>query len=157
WLPVRLPKLLVQTLRCQVRLRGLSRSFARRFREEIVPAFLHEIEQESAQDLARLDDADLLQRLEHWIRRTLHDFARDTLKPTALAAVALGNLERALKRALGPEQGQAAVGQLVMGVRPEPDADLPGAVQDLAAGRLERTAFLARFGHRGSQEMELAR
>jgi pyruvate,water dikinase len=43
-----------------------------------------------------------------------------------------------------------------MGVHPEPETDLPGAVRDLADGRLERSAFLDRFGHRGSQEMELA-
>jgi phosphohistidine swiveling domain-containing protein len=44
----------------------------------------------------------------------------------------------------------------VMGVRPEPEADLAGAVRDLAACRLSRDAFLERFGHRGSDEMELS-
>jgi pyruvate,water dikinase len=43
-----------------------------------------------------------------------------------------------------------------MGARPDPEADLPGALRELAPGRLQRSAFLDRFGHRGSQEMELA-
>ncbi len=43
-----------------------------------------------------------------------------------------------------------------MGVRPDPESDLPGAVRDLIAGRLERAAFLQRFGHRGHQDMELS-
>src|SRR5262249_49395660 len=98
----------------------------------------------------------LLQRLEHWIRRTLYDFAREGLKPTALAGMALETLERKLGRVIGQERTRAAVGELMMGVRPDPEADLPGALRDLAAGRLDRAAFLERFGHRGSQEMELA-
>ena len=55
------------------------------------------------------------------------------------------------------ERAEAALRELVMGVRPDPGTDLPGAIRDLAAGRLERSAFLQRFGHRGSQEMELSR
>src|SRR5205807_1775269 len=42
-------------------------------------------------------------------------------------------------------------------VRPDPEADLAAAVADVVAGRLSREAFLARFGHRGHEEMELAR
>jgi pyruvate,water dikinase len=45
---------------------------------------------------------------------------------------------------------------MTMGVRPDPEADLAGALSELAGGRLDQSAFLARFGHRGPQEMELA-
>ena len=76
--------------------------------------------------------------LECWIWRTLHDFARDSLKPTALAAVAMGNLERGLTKPLGADRTRAALGELTMGVRPDAEADLPGAVRDLASGRLDR-------------------
>ena len=43
-----------------------------------------------------------------------------------------------------------------MGIRPEPDADLPGAIRELTAGRLERGKFMQHFGHRGHLEMELS-
>jgi pyruvate,water dikinase len=43
-----------------------------------------------------------------------------------------------------------------MGACPDPEADLPGALRELAAGRLSRARFLKSFGHRGRQEMELA-
>jgi pyruvate,water dikinase len=43
-----------------------------------------------------------------------------------------------------------------MGVRPDPEADLPAAIRDLGEGRLDTVVFLKGFGHRGSQEMELA-
>jgi pyruvate,water dikinase len=94
--------------------------------------------------------------LEHWTRRTLRDFARDSLKPTALAGLAMGRVERALLAALGPERTRTALGELVMGVHPDSEADLPSAMRDLAAGNLDQDGFLKRFGHRGNQEMELS-
>ncbi len=57
---------------------------------------------------------------------------------------------------MAEQQAKALIGELVMGIRPEPETDLPGAIGDLAAGRLDRQTFLRRFGQRGSQEMELA-
>ncbi len=57
----------------------------------------------------------------------------------------------------GLQKAQALLRELVMGVKPAGDADLPGAIRALSAGRLTRAEFLRRFGHRGSQEMELAR
>ena len=97
-----------------------------------------------------------MQRLEHWIRRTLYDFARESLKATVLGAVAMGKLEMVLTKPLGAERTRAALGELTMGVRPDPEADLPGAIRDLGEGKIDRAAFLERFGHRGPQEMELA-
>jgi pyruvate,water dikinase len=138
------------------RLQRQIQAFAPRFRAEILPAFAAEVAAETAVDLAPLDTPALLTRLEYWIRRTLYDFARDSLKPTVLAGVALTNLEQILRKPLGPERSRTAVGELAMGIGPDPEADLAGAVRDLLAGRLDRAAFLERFGHRGSQEMELA-
>jgi pyruvate,water dikinase len=43
-----------------------------------------------------------------------------------------------------------------MGVHPDEEADLPGAMRLLSEGKLARTTFLERFGHRGPREMELA-
>src|SRR5262249_40322393 len=110
----------------------------------------------AAEDLTRLDGPALLKRLEHCTQRTLLDFARDSLKPTALAGLAMGRVERLLMAHLGPERTRAAVGELVMGVHPDPEADLPGAMRDTATGALDRDTFQKRFGHRGPQEMELS-
>lgn len=152
-----LPWTFVQLLRASLRLRRLSDTCAERLRREVLPAFAAEVARARDEDLGRLEAAALLERLEHWTQRTLCDFARDSLKPTVLAAVALGDLERALRKALGPERTRAALGELAMGVRPDPEADLARGVQELAAGRLAWPAFVARFGHRGRQEMELSR
>jgi pyruvate,water dikinase len=155
-LPILLPVLFWKTMRSELRIRRLTRSLAQRLREEILPAFGAETDRAAGQDLGRLDTAALLERLEHWIRRTLSEFARDSLKPTALAGVALKNVEKALARVLGAERTTAALGELTMGVKADPEADLPTGLGELAAGRMEQAAFLERFGHRARQEMELA-
>jgi pyruvate,water dikinase len=155
-LPVLLPVLFWKQMRYGLRVRRLMRTLAPQLREQTFPTFAAEVRREAGEDLNRLDTPALLARLEHWVRRTLYDFARDSLKPTALAGIAMITLERALTRTLGAERATAALGELTLGVKPDPEADLPGALAELSAGRLDRAAFLERFGHRGSQEMELA-
>jgi pyruvate,water dikinase len=150
-----LPWLTWKLFKSAVKLRGLSRTLAPKLRQEIFPALLTETDQEARKDLASVDSAALLEQLEYWIRRTLIDFARDSLKPTVLAAVAMGNLERGLRN-LGPERVRSALGELTLGIRPDPEADLPAALRDLAAGKIDHSTFLEKFGHRGSQEMELS-
>src|SRR5262249_468627 len=158
WLfaPVIIPHVMVQMIRAELRQREVGPSLPNRLREEVFPNFAAETAKAMLDDLSRLDEPALLERLEHWIRRTIVDFARDSLKPTALAGLAIGRVERLLTAALGPDRTRAAVGELVLGVPPDPEADLPRAMRDLASGKLKREEFLSRFGHRGSQEMELA-
>jgi phosphohistidine swiveling domain-containing protein len=156
-LPLRLPLAVLRSARQVAALAGLGPAFAARFRGQVLPAFREEVRRAAADDLTSLDDAALRERLEHWVRLTLYDFARDALKPTVRAAIARENLVRFLRRKLGPERARAAVNELCMGVVPDPEADLGGATRDLMAGRLDRATFLERFGHRGEQEMELSR
>jgi pyruvate,water dikinase len=147
---------LVQSLRSALRVQRLNQTFSQRLRDEILPAFAAETDREAGNDLTPFAVTELLERLEFWIRRTLIDFARDSLKPTALAAVALARLQASLVRGLGPERTVAALGELTMGIRPDPEADLPAAIRALSEGSMGMAAFLKGFGHRGNQEMELA-
>jgi pyruvate,water dikinase len=133
-----------------------TKTFADHFRKEVLPPFLTEVKQQESTDLTALESPVLLDRLEHWIQRTLYEFARDSLKPTVLAAVAMDGLQRGLAVTAGPEKAAAQAGELLLGVHPDPDADVAAGVKELASGRLDRTTFLERFGHRGSQEMELS-
>ncbi|HVS35897.1 MAG TPA: PEP/pyruvate-binding domain-containing protein [Gemmataceae bacterium] len=155
-LPFRLPFLVAESVASGLKLSRTMRDFADRFRKEVLPAFAAEAAKGEAEDLASLDPPALLERLEQWTRRTLVDFARDSLKPTALAAIAMRAVEDKLRPHLGAGRVAAAVGALTTGVRPDPEADLPSAMNELAAGRLERVVFLQHFGWRGNREMELA-
>lgn len=156
-LPLALPRLALQMLAGASRRGRLVSTFAPRFRGEIIPAFVREAQEASSRDLTRLDDAAVLHFFEHWVERTLGTFARDSLKPTALAALCLAGLEQKLALVLGAERARELTRDLVMGVRPDAEADLASGIRDLAAGRLGRPVFLSRFGHRGSEEMELSR
>jgi pyruvate,water dikinase len=155
-LPVTGPRLAWRVLSGVWRRRRWLRTFARRYREELAPAFAESV-RAGRKDLEKLDDAGLVAEFESWARRTLIDFARQGLKPTALAALAMAELERKLAEVLGAEGAAALVRDLVMGVRPPPEADLAGGVRDLVNGRVSREAFLVRFGHRAGEEMELSR
>jgi pyruvate,water dikinase len=158
WLlaPIIIPRAMVQMIRAELRQREIAKTLAKRLREEVFPAFAAEAARGRAEDWTQLDGPTLVGCLEHWTRSTLFEFARESLKPTALAALAMGRIECLLLPRLGPERTRAAVGELTMGVHPDEEADLPGAMHLIAEGKLGRTTFLERFGHRGPREMELA-
>ncbi|GIW82805.1 MAG: hypothetical protein KatS3mg105_4612 [Gemmatales bacterium] len=151
-----LPWLTIKMVWAAVKLRGLARHFAASFRDEIIPAFCAEVAQAEKEELHSLSDEQLLSRFEYWKKRTLFDFARDSLKPTALAGLALAKIERLLARSLPPDRVRSAVGELTMGIRLDEDVDFASAWEALSAGRIDTCTFLERFGHRGPNEMELA-
>lgn len=150
-----LPWIMFLLARSARRLRREATAFPRRFREEVIPRFLSTLEAETSIDLTRVSKADLLQHLDRVIGLTLNDFARESLKPTVLAGAALAELEAILARAMEPERAHSAAAELIVGARPDPDADLAAAVFTLRDVHLTREEFLRSFGHRCKQEMEL--
>ena len=131
-------------------------TFAARLSSEIVPPFAASAKTALGQDWSRLDPPALLSQFEEWVRKTLVDFARESLKPTVFADLAWSGLFETLKPKLGEERAREAVGRLALGAKPLPDADLGEGIRQLAAGAINRETFLDRFGHRGTNEMELA-
>jgi pyruvate,water dikinase len=158
WLtfPVAGPWVSFTMLRGALRRGQLAKTFAARFRDEIVPAFRQETEPAWQEDMTRLDDAALVRSFEHWCRRTLVDFARDSLKPTVLAALSRAELQRKLAFVLGAARAEQVAWELMGGVNHDPATMLGSGLRDLALGALSREAFLERFGHRGPDEMELS-
>jgi pyruvate,water dikinase len=151
-----LPGTIWKLFRAMSRTRKLAEGFADRFTKDIAPPFVIAAKEALARDWSKLDPPELVREFETWTQRTLVDFARDSLKPTVFARLAWQSVVEMLKPALGPERARAAVGELSLGAKPPADANLAQAVRDLAAGTLDRAAFLERFGHRGTNEMELA-
>ncbi|MGF1577953.1 MAG: PEP/pyruvate-binding domain-containing protein [Gemmataceae bacterium] len=177
------PIIFYKVMRNAVKLRWYLQTFVRRFRERIVPPFVEEAKKEIDKPLDLVDSRKLFERLKFWIQRTLYDFARHSLKPAALADLSMRELERILAR-IGTERSQAELAgatnvqatmrkavprlkemqqhareklrKMVMGVKPEPVADLAGGMEAFLQGRLDQEQFLEQFGHRGQLEMELA-
>jgi pyruvate,water dikinase len=131
-------------------------TFAARFSTEIAPPFLTAAKAALAQDWSKLDPPALLREFESWLQTTLIDFARESLKPTVFADLAWSGLFETLKPKLGEERAREAVGALALGAKPPPEANLAQGVRDLASGVINRETFLERFGHRGTNEMELS-
>jgi pyruvate,water dikinase len=152
---LRLPANIWRLNRLMNRTRRGAEVFVAKFTPEIVPEFVEEVGQVCS---APLPDGnhELLNLLDRWIDLTLIGFARESLKATVFADFAWNTLFEMLKPKFGEERAKAAVGELSLGAKPPPDADLATAVKGLAAGTLDRTAFLEQFGHRGTNEMELS-
>ena len=156
WRFLRLPGVLWSLIRTTGRIQAGSKTFAEKYRQTIAPLFLAEVENAETEDFSKLDPPSLLQRFHYWVKRTLVDFAKESLKPTLFAQFSMQVLEQQIKKPLGPERTRAALAELSAGAHPDADANLALAIRDLSAGKLSRTDFLKRLGHRGSQEMELA-
>ena len=72
-------------------------TFADRFRNETAPRFAAAAREALARDWAALRPDDLEYAVHDWTRRTLVDFARDSLKPTVFAEAAWQELLDVLK------------------------------------------------------------
>jgi pyruvate,water dikinase len=153
----RLPGRIMTGMRRSGLLGECSKTLPKRLREELMPAFARETATEMKADLGTLDPPALLERLDLWTKKTLFDFARASLKPTFLIELHMAKLKAGLWLfPVGSKSADEVIAHLMMGVRPDPDADVGRAVQDLGTGQLDRAAFLEKFGHRGGQEMELS-
>jgi rifampicin phosphotransferase len=131
-------------------------SFAEEFRTAIAPPFVAAARAELGKDYSAVEPKELLALFDDWTERTLVRFARESLKPTFFADASWSALVESLKPRLGDDRARTAVAELSFGAEPDADAHLAGALIELANGRIERDAFLARFGHRAAGEMELA-
>ena len=151
-----LPGTIRKLSRLMTTTRRAAETFAERFTTEIVPPFVAAARAAVGQDWSRLDPPALVREFESWTRRTLVEFARHSLKPTVFADLAWTTLFDILRPRLGPDRARAAVGELSLGAHPPADADLARAVRQLSVGAIDRASFLSQFGHRGTNEMELA-
>jgi pyruvate,water dikinase len=153
---LRLPIIMWKMLRNYSLMKRQSQVWAEHLRTVVYPRFVAEVEAERAVELATLPTPELLTRLQRRIDRTLNQFARESLRPSVFAALAMANLEQGLKRTLGPEQAAATVRAALTRVHPDPETDLPAALRQLVEGSMDGEEFLKGFGHRGPQEMELS-
>ena len=151
-----LPGIMFSLTRLMSTTKKLSETFALKFTSETAPAFARSATQALTQQWSGCEPDVLVREFEAWVNKTLVEFARESLKPTVFADLAWNELVEMLKPKLGEERARVAVGELSLGAAPPSDANLPGGIRDLAGGVSTRAEFLQKFGHRGTNEMELA-
>lgn len=151
---IRLPAILWRVWRQSRRLRRLQSTYSDDLRTRVFPAFAAEIQHARATGLGGLSSAEVVGRFEEWRERTLADFAASALQPGVFASLALSDLlagadeaERA-RRVEGLGDVLAASGSV--------DGNMAAALRALFGGSLDLTTFLAEFGHRCPEELELA-
>ena len=127
----------------------------RRFEEEVLPPYLKYIEEKHRQDLAVLDDIDLLRELKERLQKVLSDFGKESLKPPLFAGMAFARLQSLLSQALGEKEGASVAAVLVMGLDGDTTWEQDSMLAEVAAGQARMEDFLAAYGHRASGEMEL--
>src|SRR5206468_2904819 len=82
---VHLPATVWRLTRLMSQTKREAATFAARFTAEIVPPFVAAAREALARDWARMRPADVEHEVHEWTRKTLVEFARDSLKPTVFA------------------------------------------------------------------------
>ena len=154
---LRLPGFVFKMLRATVKIASAKLVQAANLRDSILPEFARRVRAAQQTDLQKLNNSELLEFLQTWTTATLDDFASESLKPAAIVASALGELNKGLAPRMGVEEAGEAVRSLLSGVYFPSECDLAPALGKLAAGETTLAAFIENFGHRGPQEMELAK
>jgi len=154
WL--RLPAIFFRMWLAGRKMKRRAATHADRLRGEVYPAFVAQVKAARQQNLASLTPRQLVDFIHEWTRRTLVEFASESLQPSMFAATALADIEESLAPVLGPQVARGEAQALLSGVHPDAECDLPHALQAFSTGRMTRHQFLDLFGHRGPHEMELA-
>ncbi|MGL6073069.1 MAG: PEP/pyruvate-binding domain-containing protein [Fimbriiglobus sp.] len=129
-------------------------TFAERYRNIVAPKFRREADAALAEDWSQHSGKTLFELLQTWAEKTFRDFARDSLKPAVFAQQAQAKLMGLLKEHVGDDMAMT-LAELTSGLTVPPEADLTGAMRQLADGRMTREQFLLLFGHRGPNEYDL--
>ena len=153
---IRLPYVMWRLSKSQTATRTGAETFAVRFTSAIAPKFDAAAREALRQDWNRLDTPAVAKLFHDWVRLTLVDFARESLKPTVYADMAWATLAALLEPKLGANKTRAMIGEIALGAKPPAEVNLAAGVNDLANGTLDRSTFLDRFGHRCRNEMELS-
>jgi len=136
--------------------RRLRNVAADRFEREILPQWLRWIEAERDRDLGKLDDRGLLDLLDRRVDRTLHGFGPESLLPSFFGGIAFASLSARLTQLMGDE-GAALAHTLTLALDGNMTFEQDVLLHRVARGDADLEEAVERFGHRGLEEMELAR
>jgi pyruvate,water dikinase len=148
----RLPGVAWSMLRCAARMKRMRRNVAEEFDKGATP--LESLEQDWKLYVER-DTAGLLDVFDLHRRRVTHDVAAWSLLPGFFGGLALQELTAWLTRLMGDE-GHALVQQLTSGLDDDITVQQNIELYRVSRGEMPISTFLARFGHRAANEMELA-
>jgi len=153
---VRLPGTLWAMWRSSKIMRRARRDAARRFLDEVLPPYLKYVEEKRAQDLGPLSDEQVLDELDARRVQVLTRFGPESLVPGFVGSLAFDALQQLLVQLMGPDEGTAMAATLTRALEGDTTFEQDALLYRVAHGGATMEEFLDRFGHRASNEMELA-
>jgi pyruvate,water dikinase len=125
-------------------------------RQRVMPAFNEFARKARARKLSEMSDDAVLAEIAERERVALNEFGPELLKPGFLAAYYHGRLAGTLELVLGPTEGRALVARLLAGLDGDKTVESNIALFRVAKGEMTLDQYLAEYGHRAVNELELA-
>jgi pyruvate,water dikinase len=124
--------------------------------KRVLPAFTEFARKARAKKPAELSDDAVLAEIAEREKVALNEFGPELLKPGFLAAYYHGRLAGTLEMVLGPAEGRALNARLLAGLDGDKTVESNIALYRVAKGEIALGAYLAEYGHRAVNELELA-
>ncbi|HHZ91527.1 TPA: hypothetical protein EYN65_13625 [Candidatus Poribacteria bacterium] len=148
---------IMKMLAAEHNLQRLIKGFDSTLNNQIFPLFEGYVRKELKVNLLQLTDSQLIDKLYEWHQKTMNDFAKDALKGSIFAVYAYQKLELLLQKSF---TDKAKVDELAHALTTAVDGNLTVIshlkMWEVAQGNLTIEKFLAQFGHRATNEFELA-
>jgi hypothetical protein len=109
-----------------------------------------------AKKLAEMSDEAVLAEVAEREKVALNEFGPELLKPGFLASYYLGRLSSTMEMTLGPAEGRSFTAKLLAGLDGDKTVESNIALFRVAKGEMTIDAYLAEYGHRAVNELELA-
>ncbi len=152
---LRLPLYIIKMIRQGRRMRKTAKKFLEKFNEEIKPRFLEYVAAARAKKLADMSDDEVLAELEAR-EKAFNAITRESEKTSFIAGYYHGSLSSTLEDVLGTKEGQNLATELVMGLENDKTIEQHLDLHRVAGEQLSMDQFLAEYGHRATDEFELA-
>lgn len=153
---VSFPRLLRDMMRCSKQMKKMAKRSVAYFDEQVVPRFCHWLDSKKAQNLQKLSTEQLFSELDERIEVGLHRIGAESLKPGFFGGMAHAELEARLAQLMGEEEGLKLSLLLTQGLEGDSTIEQNVALYEVAQGNGTCGEFIAKYGHRGVGEMELA-
>jgi phosphohistidine swiveling domain-containing protein len=137
-------------------LHELSRDYDRRLRDSVFPEIERYVAQAKQVDLQALDVERLIELWQEREKQVLDVFAPQTLMPSLIGAMALGELRTFLAENFWDEEPDALAQMISSGGPPDRTVLADSELFEVARGTRSLDAWLDAHGHRAAGEFELA-
>jgi phosphohistidine swiveling domain-containing protein/uncharacterized membrane protein (DUF106 family) len=138
------------------KLQELSRALDERLNNEIFPAFAQWVSAEKLQDLAALTPDQLIELWQQREQKVLDEFAPQSLMPSLISGMALGELRTFLEENFWEEDPDDLAQVISSGGPPNRTVAADAELYEVGAGTRSAEQWIADHGHRAAGEFDLA-